>query len=145
MFAGAFEDTKCAVAYLRSKPKEYSADLAFIIGKCRVAAPMQHTFLSRMELQAAVMAVRLKELILKENESNINSSNFWTDSTTVLQLIHSSRKQEVFVANRVAEILDTANVSQWNHVSVINNPADIRTRAINVDKLKKTEWLTRLA
>ena len=132
----------CAVAYLRSKPKEYSAELAFVIGKCRVA-PMRHLSIPRLELQAAVMAVRLKEQIVKEHESKIQSCNFWTDSTTVLQWIHSShRKQQVFVANRVAEILDTTNVSQWNHVSGINNPADIGTRAINVDELKRSEWLT---
>ena len=141
----ASEDTMCAVAYLRSKPKEYSADLAFVIGKCRVA-PMRHLSIPRLELQAAVMAVRLKEQIVKEHESKIHSCNFWTDSTTVLQRIHSShRKQRVLVANREAEILDTTNVSQWNHVSGINNPADIGPRAINVDELKRSEWLTGLA
>ena len=31
VFADASEDTMCAVAYLRSKPKEYSADLSFVI------------------------------------------------------------------------------------------------------------------
>ena len=88
------------------------------------------------------MAVRLKEQIVKEHESKIHNYNFWTASTTVLQWIHSShRKQQVFVANRVAEILDTTNVSQWNHVSS-NNPADIGTRAINVDELKRSEWIT---
>ena len=48
----------------------------------------------------------------------------------------------MFVANRVAEILDTTDVSQWKHVSGINNPADIGTRAINIEELKKNEWLT---
>ena len=142
VFADASEVTKCAVAYLRSKPKEYSADLAFVIGKYRVA-PMRHLSIPRLELQAAVMAVRLKEQIVKEHQSKIQSCNFWTDSTTVLQWIHSChRKQQVFVANRVAEILDTTNVSQWNHVSGIKNPADIGTRAINVDELKRSEWLS---
>ena len=142
VFADASEDTMCAVAFLRSKPKEYSADLAFVIGKCRVA-PMQHLSMPRLELQAAVMAVRLKEQTVKEHETKIHSCNFWSDSTNVLQWIHSShRKQIVFVANRVAEILDTTNVSQCNHVSGINNPADIGTRAINVDELKRSEWLT---
>ena len=134
----------CAVAYLRSKPKEYSADLAFVIGKCRVA-PMRHLSIPRLELQAAVMAVRLKEQIVKEHESKIQSCSFWSDSTTVLQWIHSShRKQQVFVANRVAEILDTTNFSHWSHVSGINNPADIGTRAINErhNALKRSEWLT---
>ena len=80
---------------------------------------------------------------IEEHEMKISSCSFWSDSTTVLQWIHSShRKQQVFVANRVAEILDTTDVSQWKHVSGINNPADIGTRAINIEELKGSEWLT---
>ena len=45
------------------------------------------------------------------------------------------------MANRVAEILDTTDVSQWRHVSGINNPADIGTRAINIEELRRSEWL----
>ena len=57
--------------------------------------------------------------------------------------MHSSHcKQHVFVANRVAEILDTTDVSQWKHVSGINNPANHGTRAINIEELKRSEWLT---
>ena len=145
VFADASEDTMFAVAYLRSQPKKYSADLAFVIGKCRVA-PMRHLSIPRLELQAAVMAVRLKEQIVQQHEMkkmNINSCSFWSDSTTVLQWIHSShRKQQVFVANQVTEILDTTNVSQWKHVSGINNPANIGSRAINIEELTRSEWLT---
>ena len=142
VFADASEDTMCTVAYLRSQPKRYSDDLAFVIGKFRVA-PMRHLSIPRLELQAAVMAVRLKEQIVKEHEMEINSGSFWSDSTTVLQWIHSShRKQQVFVADRVAEILDTTDVSQWKRVSGINNPADIGIRAINIEELKRSDWLT---
>ena len=78
VFADASEDTMCAVAYLRSQPKEYSADLAFIIEKCR-EAPKRHLPIPRLELQAAVMVVRLKEQIVKEQEMKINSCSFWSD------------------------------------------------------------------
>ena len=92
------------------------------------------------------MAVRLKEQIVTEHEVKINSCSFWSDSTTVLQWIHSSyrnhRKQQVFAANREAEILDTTDVSQWIHVSGVNSLADIGTRAINFEELKRSEWLT---
>ena len=136
MFADASEDTMCAVAYLRSQPKEYSSGLAFVIGKCTIA-PRRHLLIPRMEMQAAVMAVRLKKQIVKEHEMKIHSYSFWSDSTIVLHCLHSShRKQQVFVANRLAEILDTTDVSEWKHVSGINNLADIGTRAINVDELK---------
>ena len=92
VFADASEDTMCAVAYLRSQSKEDSSDLAFVIGKCRVA-PMRHLSITRLELQAAVMAVRLKEQIVKEHKMKINSCSFWSDSTTVLQWIHSSHRK----------------------------------------------------
>ena len=92
LFADASEDTMCAVAYLRSQPKEHSADLAFVIGKCRVT-PMNYLSIPQLELQAAVMAVRLKEQIVKEHEMKINSCRFWSDSTTVLQWIHSSHQK----------------------------------------------------
>ena len=133
------------MAYSHSKPKEYSVDLAFVVEKCRIA-PKRHLLTPRLELQAAIMAVRLKENIVKEHESEIQSCNLWTDSTTVLQWIHSShRKQQIFVANRVAEILDTTDVSQWIQVSGINNPTKIGTRPISVDQLKRSEWLTESA
>ena len=132
----------CAVAYLRANAKEQSAEVSFVIGKCRVA-PMRHMSIPRLELQAAVMAVRLKEQIVKELEQPVHSFAYWSDSSTVVQWINSShRKQQVFVANRVAEILDTTDVSQWKHVSGINNPADIGTRFITMEDLRQSEWLT---
>ena len=75
MFADASEDTMCAVVYLRLQSKQYSADLAVVIGKCRVA-PMRHLSIPRLELQTALMAVRLKEQIVKEHEMKINSCSF---------------------------------------------------------------------
>ena len=84
VFADASEDTISAVTYLRSQPKEQSADLAFVIGKCRVA-PIRHLSIPRQELQAAVMAVRLKEQIAKEHEIKINSRSFWSDSSTAVE------------------------------------------------------------
>ena len=142
VLADASEDPMWAVAYLNSQPKENSADLAFVIGKCRVT-PMRHLSITRLEMRAAVMAVRLKEQIVKEHEMKINKCCFWSHSTTVLQWIHSSnRNQQVFVVNRVAETLDTTDVSQWKHVSRVNNPADIGTRATNIEALKRSEWLT---
>ena len=55
----------------------------------------------------------------------------WTDSTTVLQWIRGAEKrQQIFVANRVAEILDNTNVRQWRHCSGELNPADDGTRGL---------------
>ena len=51
----------------------------------------------------------------------------------------------MFVDNRVVEIPDTIDVSQWKHVSGINIPAEIGTTAINIEEPKRSEWLTRPA
>ena len=57
--------------------------------------------------------------------------------------IHSPQgKQKVFVANRVADILDKTDDSQLKSVSGINNPANIGTRETNIEELKRCEWLT---
>ena len=143
VFADALKDTICAVAYLTSQPKEYPTDLAFVVGKCRVA-PMRHLSIPRLELQAAVIEVRRKEKIVRNTNQRFKIVTFGQIlPTTVLQWIHSShRKQQMFAANRVAQILDTTDVSQWNNVSDIDNPTDIGTSAINVDELKRIEWLT---
>ena len=100
VFADASEDTMCAVPYLPSQPEEYSADLALAIVKCRVEAPMRHLSITRLELQAAVMAVRLKEQIVKEHEVTINSCSFWSDSTTVLQWTHRSHRKQQSVCGQ---------------------------------------------
>ena len=142
MFADASEHTMCAVAFLRSHQNDQPGELGFVIGKCRVA-PMRHLSIPRLELQAAMLSVRLKDQIVKELDMPIANWTMWTDSTTVLQWIHSAhRKQQVFVANRVAEILDSTDVTQWKHVSGINNPADIGTRKITMGDLQASEWLT---
>ena len=93
------------------------------------------------------MAVRSNEQIVRDHEVKINTCSFWSDATTILQWRHSCHhsKQQVFVSNRVAEILDTTEVSQWRHVSGVNSPAAVGARAINIEELRRSEWLTRLA
>ena len=104
---------------------------------------MRHFSIPRLELQGAVIGVRVEEQIVMEHEMKIQCYTVWSDSTTVLRWIHSyQHKQQVFVANQVAEIFDKINVSQWKHVSGINNPADSGTRAINIEELRRSEWLS---
>ena len=84
------------MAYLKSQPKEFPADLAFVNGKCKVV-PMRHLSLPRLDLHAVVMAPRFKEQIVKEHEMKLRCRSFWADSLTVLQWINSfHRKNQVF-------------------------------------------------
>ena len=63
----------------------------------------------------------------------------WTDSSTVLQWLQSAhKKQQVFFANRAAEILESSSMDQWRHVKGIENPADIGTRGMSIGGLKES-------
>ena len=93
LVSDASEDTLCAVANLRSQLKDYSANLAFVIGKC-IVAQMRHISIPRLEMQAAVLVMKLKGHIVKEHEIKIHNCSFCSDLTTVWQGIHSSHGKE---------------------------------------------------
>ena len=139
IFSDALLEAMCMVACLR---KQENGEVAFVIGKCRVA-PIRNMSVAKLEMQAAVFGVRLRELILEERDIEVDQIVPWTDSTTVLQWLHASNnKQPVFVANRVAEILENSTIDQWRLVEGKLNPADIGTRGTTVEALKEGEWRT---
>ena len=93
----------------------------------------------KLELQAAVYGVRLREQILNEHNVRIDKIYHWTDSSTVLQAAH--KKQQVFVANRAEEIPENSSMDQCRHVKGVENPADIGTRGMSIEGLKESVWL----
>ena len=64
----------------------------------------------------------------------------WTDSTTILQRVHSLEKQPFFVANCVTEILELTTVDEWNHLPTGVNSADIGTRGLFATTLLESSW-----
>ena len=54
----------------------------------------------------------------------------WTDSTTVLQRLHSFEKQSLSEAIRVVEIVELTIVDEWNHVPTAEKPTDADTRRL---------------
>ena len=66
----------------------------------------------------------------------------WTNSSTVLHWLQAAhKKQQVFVANRAAEILENSSIDQWRHVKGVERPADIGTRGMSIEGLKESVWL----
>ena len=57
--------------------------MAFVIGNCRVA-PIRNMTVAKLEMQAAVYGVRLRELILEEHDFDVDRIVHWTYATTVL-------------------------------------------------------------
>ena len=65
----------------------------------------------------------------------------WLGSTTVIQWIRSANvRQPTFVANRVAELLDTSTVDEWHYIAGVKNPANLGTRRFSFDDASRSEW-----
>ena len=102
---------------------------------------MKDITIPKLELQAALMAARLKQDICPAITVHVNNDFMWTDSTTVLQWLNSTSKQPMFVANRVCEILEHTSVGEWNHVASSDNPADAGTRGMSAEVLQSSSWV----
>ena len=118
LFGDSSQEVFSAVAFLRAKVTAKDSgpttELAFVFGKARVA-PMKALTIPKLELQASLLASRLRKEVQRALTMEIDKVFMWRDSTTVLQWIQSIEKQPVFVANRVAEILELTT-DEWNYV-----------------------------
>ena len=93
----------CILVYLQD---EATLKLTYATENCHLA-PIRNTTISKLEPGAAVYGVLLRKQILRENNFRFDKIYHWADSPTVLQWLQSAdRKQQVFVANRAAEILE---------------------------------------
>ena len=106
-------------------------------------APLKQLSIPRLELQAAVLDVRLHCLVKQELTVTVKGTIFWSDSKTVLQYIaNESRRFHAFVANQLSEIHDTTDPTPWRHVPGHWNPADDCTRRLRAADLDKgCRWL----
>ena len=124
VFADASEVAFGAAAYWRFETQDHSYHCSFIFGRTRLA-PIKPLTIPRLELQAAVMAVRMSQTIQKELDVLPSQITYWTDSTTVLSYIQSQGTRfHNFVSNQVAEIKEASDPETWQHVPGRLNVAD---------------------
>ena len=144
MFGDSSQDGFSAVGFLRAQVTctsgEIITELAFVLGKARVV-PMKVRTVPKLELQAALLAARLKKKICRALTVTVDKVFMWTDITIVLQWINSTNKHLIFIANRVSEVLENPSVDQWNHVATCDNPADAGTRGMSAEVLQSSSWV----
>lgn len=103
-------------------------ECAIVGAKTRVA-PLKFVSIPRLELQAAVIGVRLADTITKALSFKIHQRFFWSDSRDVLCWIQSDhRRYSQFVAFRVSEILESTTMAEWGHKGSKENVADDATK-----------------
>nr|XP_054761133.1 uncharacterized protein LOC129267448 [Lytechinus pictus] len=136
VFSDASESAFGTCAYLRWQLDNGHFETRFVTAKSRVA-PLKRLSVPRLELQAAVMATRLRATIEKELRLDMEKTIFFTDSMIALSWIRSqARAFKPFVSARVGEIQTNSNPLHWKHVPGPLNPADDISRGISVDELE---------
>ena len=140
VFADASEMGLCVVAYLRFEI-DSKVKVSFVMGKTRVAT-VKTTTIPKLELQAALHASRIKVSIIEEHDFTINQVFMWSDSLNVIQWLNAfEKKQQIFVANRIGEILENTKLGEWNHIPGAQNPADLGTRGMRANEIASSVWL----
>lgn len=133
MFCDASVEAFSAVVYLRSIYPD-KVICSFLIGKTKVA-PKKALSVTRLELQAAVLGVRLAEYIKNALRISLDSCTFWTDSKCMLGWIRSTAVwYKPFIAHRIGQIQSLSNTKLWRHVPSRLNVSDCATRLNPSDK-----------
>ena len=119
-----------AAAYVRIKAGDTTLRCSFVLGKTRLA-PIKPLTIPRLELQAAVIAGRIRTTIIEELNTKVNQITYWTDSMTVHQYIKGERTRfHTFVSNRVVEIRESSDPCAWRNVPGYLNVADDCSRGL---------------
>ena len=126
-FVDASENGFAAVSYIRFSC-DGETECTIVAAKTRVA-PLKFQSIPRLELQAAILGVRLAQTIADSLSIKATRRYFWTDSRDVLCWINSDhRRFTQFVAHRVSELLDSTEATEWRWVPTKENVADDATK-----------------
>lgn len=135
IFCDASERAYGSVAYLRSEDHYGNAQLSFLMARSRVA-PRKQISIPRLELCAALTGAQLAKLLQTELTFKVTTCTLWSDSTTVLNWLHSTSCHfKVFVGTRITEIQELTNPKDWRYVDSTRNPADDITRGKSLTEL----------
>ncbi|XP_055932043.1 uncharacterized protein LOC129962322 [Argiope bruennichi] len=135
-FCDASTKAFAAVVYLKSRQNQVS----LVSAKTRVA-PIKQLTIPRLELCGALLLAELITAIEKALSFPIKERYLWTDSTIVLSWINRPpSKGNIFIQNRVNNILNLTSVSDWYHIPGKLNPADCATRGLFPEQLKNASY-----
>lgn len=113
-----------------------------IVSKSRVA-PIKEVSIPRLELLAAEMLGKQMLALVEAGEFDKAKIFLWTDSLIALHWIRKSTHElKAFVANRVNNIQQDTQFFKWSHVISADNPADLVSRGMEMNKFLGSElWL----
>ena len=104
------------VAYFRFI-QEHNVTCMFIASKLRLVPLSQKPSIPRLELQAAVIATRLKNTIVNEIPIEKRNTCLWTDLKIVLNYLNNNDTNfGVYIAHRINEIRQSTNPNNLRYI-----------------------------
>ena len=85
----------------------------FIVSKSRLASLCQKPSIPRLELQAAVIATRLKNTIVNEIRIEKRNTFLWKDTKIVLTYLNNDTNFGVYIAHPINEIRQSTDPNNW--------------------------------
>ncbi|XP_062558239.1 uncharacterized protein LOC134223119 [Armigeres subalbatus] len=138
-FADASDDAYGACIYVRTADTHGYVKTELLTAKSRVA-PLKKRSIPRLELCAAQIAAHLTSKVRATLAIEADSVWYWSDSMVVLHWLQSPPQTwKTFVSNRVADVQILTHGSKWRHVSGTENPADLLSRGMAVEKFTSSE------
>ncbi|XP_055958550.1 uncharacterized protein LOC130013685 [Patella vulgata] len=136
--ASTFGYGQCS--YLRLIDNNSNVSCSLVMSKSRVT-PLKPITIPRLELAAALVSVRVSLQLRRElNYSNLTEV-FWSDSKVVLGYINNdARRFQMFIANRIQQIRESSNPTQWRYIKSKDNLADLASRGVTAEELNATKW-----
>ena len=134
-FVDASQQAYGAAVYMHYEYDNGTVTSRLIAAICKVASLTPMT-VPRLELMGAISGLRLTQSLLMVLEAPMQSVTFYSDRTDFLWWIWGRGKDfRPFVANRIGEIQIFTEQSQWQHVSTVENPANVCTRGASPSEL----------
>ncbi|XP_041484991.1 uncharacterized protein LOC121431537 isoform X2 [Lytechinus variegatus] len=141
-FSDASQDGYGQCSYIRLVNGSGEVSCSLVLAKSRVT-PLKAVTIPRLELVAATISAKMSGFLRKELRYKEIREFFWTDSKIVLGYINNeARRFHVYVSNRVQEIRNRTNPSDWYYVDTSCNPADDASRGLTASELlHSSRWL----
>ena len=140
VFGDASPLAYAAAAYIENVYDDGASAFALVMCRSRLA-PRDAQKFPRLELLAALMAVRLKNFLV--DRLTVERFRLSTDSTITFHWVTSTNPGwwRTFIYNRVKEIQASSRPELWYHIRGDSNIADLATRGIRATELvENPEW-----
>ncbi|XP_037921190.1 uncharacterized protein LOC119658004 [Hermetia illucens] len=130
-----------ACVYIRIK-REENYELKLVCSKSRIA-PIKGLTLPRLELNGTVLLAKLMKRVVTTLKLNPDPKiTLFSDSMIALSWIKTKvLRRDIYINNRVSEILNISNPEHWYYTNTKSNPADFVSRGMfPIDLVKNKMW-----